>query len=33
VHGWVYSLHNGLVNDLGVTVSNFDEVSDRLYDF
>ncbi len=33
VHGWVYSLHNGLVNDLAVTVSNLDEVSDRLHDF
>lgn len=26
VHGWVYSLHTGLINDLGVTVSNPDEV-------
>ena len=25
VHGWVYSLSNGLVNDLEVTVSNRDE--------
>jgi carbonic anhydrase len=22
VHGWVYSLHNGLVNDLGVTIAS-----------
>lgn len=29
VHGWVYSLENGLVNDLGVTVSGPDEL-DRL---
>ncbi len=29
VHGWVYSLHNGLVNDLGVTTSRLEEV-DRL---
>ena len=29
VHGWVYSLANGLVNDLGVTVSGPDGV-DRL---
>jgi carbonic anhydrase len=21
VHGWVYSLHNGLVNDLNVTIT------------
>lgn len=26
VHGWVYSLSDGLVNDLGVTVSNRDDV-------
>ena len=26
VHGWVYSLANGLVNDLGVSVSNSGEV-------
>ncbi len=25
VHGWVYSLSNGLVNDLGVNVSNVEE--------
>ena len=29
VHGWVYSLHDGLVNDLGVTTSSLEEV-DRL---
>ncbi len=27
VHGWVYSLANGLVNDLGVSVSNSDEAA------
>ena len=27
VHGWVYSLANGLVNDLGVTVSGPDEAA------
>jgi carbonic anhydrase len=26
VHGWVYSLHNGLITDLAVTVSNPDEI-------
>lgn len=29
VHGWVYSLSNGLVNDLGVTTSHVAEI-DRL---
>ena len=33
VHGWVYSLRNGLVNDLGVTVGNLDELADRLGEF
>ena len=28
VHGWCYRLSNGLVNDLGVTVSNPDEVDE-----
>jgi carbonic anhydrase len=27
VHGWVYSLANGLVNDLGVSVSNSDQAA------
>ena len=27
VHGWVYSLGNGLVNDLDVTVSNLDDIA------
>ena len=27
VHGWVYSLHTGLINDLGVTVGGPDEVA------
>ena len=26
VHGWVYSLADGLVNDLGVTVSRPDDL-------
>ena len=25
VHGWVYSLNNGLVTDLGVSVSSFSD--------
>jgi carbonic anhydrase len=29
VHGWVYSIANGLVNDLNVTVSNADDI-DRI---
>ena len=31
VHGWVYSLANGLVNDMNVTVSGPDDLA-RLYD-
>ncbi|WP_333585836.1 carbonic anhydrase [Phenylobacterium sp.] len=31
VHGWVYSLANGLVNDMNVTVSGQDDLA-RLYD-
>ncbi|MDP3896760.1 MAG: carbonic anhydrase [Mesorhizobium sp.] len=30
IHGWVYSLSDGLVNDLGVTVSGLDEI-ERLH--
>ena len=26
MHGWVYSISNGLVTDLGVTVSGPDEI-------
>jgi carbonic anhydrase len=29
VHGWVYSISNGLVNDLGVTVTTQEDL-DRL---
>ena len=28
VHGWVYSLHNGLVKDLNVTVTRAEEIPD-----
>jgi carbonic anhydrase len=31
VHGWVYSLHNGLITDLGVTISEPGEI-ERLSD-
>jgi carbonic anhydrase len=31
VHGWVYSIATGLVNDLGVTVGGVDELN-RLED-
>jgi carbonic anhydrase len=27
VHGWVYSLGTGLVNDLGVTVGNLESLA------
>ncbi len=27
VHGWVYSLATGLVNDLGVTVGGLDDLA------
>ncbi|HYE45197.1 MAG TPA: carbonic anhydrase [Caulobacter sp.] len=33
VHGWVYSLRDGLVNDLGVTVGGTDEVGEVLKAF
>ena len=26
IHGWIYDLHDGLLNDLGVCVSNKDEL-------
>jgi carbonic anhydrase len=29
VHGWVYSLSNGLVNDLGVTISSVAQMEDQ----
>ena len=30
VHGWVYSLANGLVTDLDVTVTSIEETDNRL---
>ncbi len=29
VHGWIYGLHNGLLQDLGITVSNQDDLATR----
>ena len=26
IHGWVYGLHNGLINDLRMTVASSDQV-------
>jgi carbonic anhydrase len=26
VHGWVYALHDGLINDLNVTVGGLEQV-------
>jgi carbonic anhydrase len=31
VHGWVYSLSNGLVNDLNVTITNSDDLAKLAY--
>jgi carbonic anhydrase len=28
VHGWIYSIHDGLINDLNVTASSRDSVDD-----
>jgi carbonic anhydrase len=33
VHGWVYSLRNGIANDLNVTVRKIDDVAEVLGDF
>jgi len=33
VHGWVYSLRNGIANDLNVTVRKIDDVTEVLGDF
>ncbi len=30
IHSWIYGLHDGLLRDLGVTVSNPDELSEKL---
>ena len=27
VHGWIYGLENGLLNDMGVTVTNLEEAT------
>ena len=27
VHGWIYSIEDGILKDLGVTVTNLDEIS------
>ncbi|MEO0316369.1 MAG: hypothetical protein RL404_46 [Pseudomonadota bacterium] len=32
IHSWVYSLENGLVNDLGLAVSDFDSLAPQLED-
>ncbi len=29
VHGWVYGVHDGLIRDLGMTISSLDELSQR----
>jgi carbonic anhydrase len=30
IHGWVYGIHDGLLRDLGITVSNADEIQPKL---
>ncbi len=30
VHGWVYGVHDGLLRDLGITVSSFEEIEPKL---
>ncbi|MFC5509720.1 carbonate dehydratase [Massilia jejuensis] len=30
IHGWVYGVHDGLLRDLGVTVSSFEEIAPKL---
>ena len=30
IHGWVYGLHDGLLRDMGIEVSNTDEIQPRL---
>ena len=29
VHGWVYSLDDGLVRDMGISIANIDELEQR----
>lgn len=28
VHGWIYGLENGLINDLNLSISNLDQLAD-----
>jgi carbonic anhydrase len=30
IHSWVYGVHDGLLRDLGITVSSFEEISPKL---
>ena len=30
IHSWVYGVHDGLLRDLGITVSSFDEIEPKL---
>jgi carbonic anhydrase len=30
IHSWVYGVHDGLLRDLGITVSSFDEIQPKL---
>ena len=30
VHGWLYGVHDGLLRDLGMTISSNDEIAPKL---
>jgi carbonic anhydrase len=30
IHSWVYGVHDGLLRDLGITVSSFEEIAPKL---
>jgi carbonic anhydrase len=30
IHSWVYGVHDGLLRDLGITVSSYDEIQPKL---
>jgi carbonic anhydrase len=30
IHSWVYGVHDGLLRDLGITVSSYEEIQPKL---